>query len=359
MFDINSGTREGGVESPWLYVLFVADLIEKINEIELSEDPIFIGNRKVRVLQFADDLVFLARSESDLNALLARWSSYCSLNHQETSLSKTVIAIFTNENDEDLQIQDGVATIGKDGNFKFVYRDHELTVIEFFVYLGVMFDIYRGPEASWEMRDEKARKALGALTQALKSVPELPYSRAAEMMEAIVGGAYLFGSELWALFIDRRTAHINRKYVSWLLGLGRVREVRLTGWLPIKDLDIKAEATVVRMICEARSPGNLLNYALHQLYLNWRTSRGRDKRLCWWGRMRSMLRRIWPQCDLHFHGEYLISTGNAFDLQNPPLSRARYIEETTKVRWKTRQNALLARQTTDHQQEFIFVQPLS
>ena len=107
------------------------------------------------------------------------------------------------------------------------------------------------------------------------------------------------------------------------------------------------------MICEARSPGNLLNHALHQLYLNWRTSRGRDKRLCWWGRMRSMLRRIWPQCDLHFHGENLISTGNAFDLQNPPLSRARYIEETTKVRWKTRQNALLARQTTDRQQEFI------
>ena len=55
-----------------------------------------------------------------------------------------------------------------------------------------MFDIYRGPEASWEMRDEKARKALGALTQALKSVPELPYSRAAEMMEAIVGGGISF-----------------------------------------------------------------------------------------------------------------------------------------------------------------------
>ena len=85
-----------------------------------SEDPILIRNRKVRVLRFADDLAFLARSESDLNALLARWSSYCSLNHQETSLSKTVVAIFTNQNDEeDLQIQDGVATIGNDGNFSF------------------------------------------------------------------------------------------------------------------------------------------------------------------------------------------------------------------------------------------------
>ena len=70
---------------------------------------------------------------TDLNALLARWSSYCSLNHQESSLSKTVVAIFTNQNDEDLQIQDGVATMGNDGNFKFLYRANELTVIEFFV----------------------------------------------------------------------------------------------------------------------------------------------------------------------------------------------------------------------------------
>ena len=123
--------------------------------------------------------------------------------------------------------------------------------------LSVMFDAYRGPEASWEMHDEKARKALGALTQALKSVPELPYSRAAEMLEAIVGGAYLFGSELWALYIDRRKAHVNRKYASWLLGLGRVRDDRLIGWLPLKDLDVKGEATVVRMLCEAHNPGSL------------------------------------------------------------------------------------------------------
>ena len=98
--------------------------------------------------------------KSNLNALLARWSSYCSLNHQETSLSKTVVAIFTNENDDDLQVQDGVATLGEDNKFKLLNRDHELTVLEFFVYLGVIFDAYRGPEASWEMRDEKARKTL-------------------------------------------------------------------------------------------------------------------------------------------------------------------------------------------------------
>ena len=104
-----------------------------VDEVELSEEPIFIGNRKIRALQFADDLVLLARSESDLNDLLARWSSYCSSNYQETSLSKTVIAILINENDDDLQVEDGVATLNEDNNFKFVFTDHELTVLEFFV----------------------------------------------------------------------------------------------------------------------------------------------------------------------------------------------------------------------------------
>ena len=186
------------------------------------------------------------------------------------------------------------------------------------------------------MRDEKARKALGALSQALKSVPELPYSRAAEMLEAIVGGAYLFGSELWALYIDRRKAHVNRKYASWLLGLGRVRDDRLFVWLPLKDLDVKGEATVVRMQCEVHNPGSLLHCAMHQLYLNWRMSRGRDKRLCWWGRMRSTLRRIWPQCDIHFNGNSLTATGDVIDLNNPSNSRAKYIEDTTIARWKGR-----------------------
>ena len=53
--------------------------------------------------------------------------------------------------------------------------------------------------------------------------------------------------------------HGNRKCASWLLGLGRVRDDRLIGWLPLKDLDVKGEATVVRMLCEAHNPGSLLH----------------------------------------------------------------------------------------------------
>ena len=116
---------------------------------------------------------------------------------------------------------------------------------------------------------------------------------------------------------------------------------------------MKGEATVVRMLFEAHNPGSSLHYALHQLYLNWRWSRGRDKRLCWWGRMRSTLRRIWPQCDIHFNGNSLIAAGNVIDSNNPSNGRAKYIEDTTIARWKVRQNRLLGRQVSDRQQEYM------
>ena len=148
-------------------------------------------------------------------------------------------------------------------------------------------------------------------------------------------------------------AHVNRKYASWLLRLGRVRDDRLFVWLPLKDLDVKGEATVVRMQCEVHNPGSLLHCAMHQLYLNWRMSRGRDKRLCWWGRMRSTLRRIWPQCDIDFNGDSLTAAGDVTDLNNRSNSRAKYIEDTTIARWKVRQNSLFARQVPDRQQEHI------
>ena len=84
-------------------------------------------------------------------------------------------------------------------------------------------------------------------------------------------------------------------------------------------------------------------------------SRGRDKRLCWWGRMRSTLRRIWPQCDIQFNGNSLIAAGNVIDSNNPSNGRAKYIEDTTIARWKVRQNRLLGRQVSDRQQEYILL----
>ena len=70
IFDIFLGTREGGVESPILYSLFVFDLVAKLSTVELDSSPLLLGDSEIRLLQFADDLALIARSAEDLELLL-------------------------------------------------------------------------------------------------------------------------------------------------------------------------------------------------------------------------------------------------------------------------------------------------
>ena len=54
-FDITIGTREGGVESPALYVLFVCDLIARLETVQLEDRPPTLGGKEIRALQKAEN----------------------------------------------------------------------------------------------------------------------------------------------------------------------------------------------------------------------------------------------------------------------------------------------------------------
>jgi len=72
LFEILIGTREGGVESPLLYVLFAADLVPQLNQVELECTPPLLAGRPIRALQLAGDIALIARSPEDLQCLINR-----------------------------------------------------------------------------------------------------------------------------------------------------------------------------------------------------------------------------------------------------------------------------------------------
>ena len=83
-------------------------------------------------------------------------------------------------------------------------------------------------------RDEKGRKAWGGLSSTLIFVPFLPFARTLELGESIVGGAYLYSSDLWAPYVDKRQKGVGSAYASWLLGFDKARSERLVGWVPVR-----------------------------------------------------------------------------------------------------------------------------
>ena len=108
IFDILLGTKEGGVESPLLFLLMAHDLIDHLERIEFSKSSVFIAGREVRALQLADDLVLLPHSAEDLQALIDSWGNYCDKNHQQTQVSKTEAMVFTYDGDS-LSISQGIS----------------------------------------------------------------------------------------------------------------------------------------------------------------------------------------------------------------------------------------------------------
>ena len=209
-FGISLGTREGGVEAPLLYILFVADLVAMLQDVPLTDGEATLDGHPVRALQLADDLALIAESEDDSNRLLAQWARHCDLNHQETQIAKTEVVIFTSEGDGDLVMVEGRVRLGGGEPLEFCYKADALRVVQTFAYLGVLYDCRSGPTSALEYRDDKAWKVLGALKNSLRRVPFLPQSRVAEMGEAMVGGTFLYSAELWAPYLDLRKARVPR-----------------------------------------------------------------------------------------------------------------------------------------------------
>jgi len=60
MFDLHTGVRQGCVMSPVLFSFFINGLAREIKE---KTQGVCVGNTRVRLLLYADDIVLLAKKE--------------------------------------------------------------------------------------------------------------------------------------------------------------------------------------------------------------------------------------------------------------------------------------------------------
>ena len=72
-FELNTGVRQGCVMSPILFSLFINGLAREINEKAIG---VAVGERRVRLLLYADDIVLLAETPKDLQNMLDIVTSY-------------------------------------------------------------------------------------------------------------------------------------------------------------------------------------------------------------------------------------------------------------------------------------------
>ena len=99
---------------------------------------------------------------------MARWGKYCDRTHQVTQTKKTVVVVFTFEEDGALRLEVGRIREGRRRHMVFKYKDSTLAVADIFDCLGVRTHWREGPAAAWRERDMKGTKALGATSGTLR-----------------------------------------------------------------------------------------------------------------------------------------------------------------------------------------------
>ena len=73
MFELNTGVRQGCVMSPVLFSFFINGLAKEINK---RTKGICVGDRKVRLLMYADDIVLMSETKRDLQNMLDVVTTY-------------------------------------------------------------------------------------------------------------------------------------------------------------------------------------------------------------------------------------------------------------------------------------------
>ena len=75
-YTILQGVRQGGLLSPWLFLLFIDDMTK---ELEKLASGIVIQNLSIGSPMFADDLTLMSRLKRGLDCMLAHLHQYSSI----------------------------------------------------------------------------------------------------------------------------------------------------------------------------------------------------------------------------------------------------------------------------------------
>ncbi|VDI61569.1 Hypothetical predicted protein, partial [Mytilus galloprovincialis] len=122
-FVCSSGVKQGDNLSPTLFSIFINDLVEEVNSLGLGVN---IGDSTLSLLLYADDIVLLASSETDMQCMLDKVHEWCKRWRVLINTEKSKVMHFR-------------PSRSKRSNFQFKIGDNLLQITDTYKYLGVTF----------------------------------------------------------------------------------------------------------------------------------------------------------------------------------------------------------------------------
>ena len=186
-FPIATGVKQGDPLSPLLFSIFIDDLPDSLDNC--GSRPLQLGNCFIRSILYADDVVILAESETDMNRYLSTVEIYAKENNLKINASKSQAMVF--------QKRSPVSTPSKPN---FFINGDAIEIVNSFKYLGLWFD--NNLLFGKAVKEAKAKLSrLSALVPSMfTDIALYPTCAIRSIYNAVILGGYLYGAEIWGLF---------------------------------------------------------------------------------------------------------------------------------------------------------------
>jgi hypothetical protein len=208
---VERGVAQGAVESPFIYSMFIDGLAKALKR---AGHGIMIAGRRVPLLMYADDVVMLASTQSELVAMNAIATDFARRNRFEYNGKKSGVMVFNA----------GAAATTKVKEAKWVLFGKEVKVVDSYTYLGTVTTTQEG---DWRAH------VLSAIARAKRRSNDLAYMcrydrgmrprTAVTLWQSLVRPIIEYASEIWSGQIPRylvqKAEAVQLKFLRVALGL--------------------------------------------------------------------------------------------------------------------------------------------
>lgn len=197
-FPILQGTRQGGVISPFLYLIFINELLYKLQEsnLGLCFVDIFLGSPSV-----ADDMLLCSYSKAGLDGMLRICFAYSQLWRYLYNAKKCSVVVF-NEKKSDFRRSNRNWKLGND----------PIKEADAYKHLGVLCDKYMYLDGVVKEACNKIKSTFLSIINCGLHEDGLNPITAYRIYQSVVLPKALYGSELWSGLLPNQLLQIERAH---------------------------------------------------------------------------------------------------------------------------------------------------
>ena len=202
-FSIKSGVRQGDPLSPTLFCIFVNSLIEEIVNMNIG---IEIEDRKVAILAFADDIVLIAKNETDLQKMLVTSEQWCNKFRLEVNIDKTKIMHFRPKKKNA-------------SNWNFKFNGASLETVKKYKYLGIIFTEHLDFNTAAEVLAGGAGRALSGIISKFRNLKNVGFKTFQKLFFSNVVPVMDYASGIWGNACSSHADKIQNRAIRYYLGV--------------------------------------------------------------------------------------------------------------------------------------------